>query len=100
MTLIEFLLARIYDDEAAIYHLPPPGQDGSVQTRSPTVNAYLARWNPERTLAECEAKRGIIERHQCDLPTHSPDYRARPAVLRDLAAVYADHPDYQEDWRP
>ncbi|WP_434744798.1 DUF6221 family protein [Streptomyces sp. A-14] len=27
--------------------------------------------------------------------------RAAPCPdLRDLAAVYADHPDYQQEWRP
>ena len=116
MTLTEFLLARIAEDEAA---------------------ANVAhRESPARVLAECEAKRRIVEFHKSwpvlvQTPvtfepvdgtdpghytfratqqiawTTEQEYRERfgdepPAgpVLRHLAAVYADHPDYREEWRP
>ena len=38
-----------------------------------------------RVLAECAAKRAII--------VYSP-----PKTLQHLAAVYKDHPDYQQEW--
>ena len=38
-----------------------------------------------RVLAECAAKRAII--------IYSP-----PKTIQYLAAVYADHPDYRQEW--
>lgn len=75
MTLTEFLLARITEDEArlpALHGMPP---HGAALTR-----AY----------AECEAKRRIVDWARYAL---EPD-----AVLLALALPYADHPDYREVW--
>jgi hypothetical protein len=80
MNLTEFLLARIAEDE------------GSPPTCS-------------RVLADCEAKRRIVERHRSKPDTGGwycagcgDDWPCED--LRDLASVYADHPDYDEAWRP
>jgi hypothetical protein len=64
-----------------------------------------------RILAECAAKRAIIKYHaemveaveylSAALPgnlNQEPDALWRTAPLRALAAVYKDHPDYDEDW--
>jgi hypothetical protein len=64
---------------------------------------------PDRVLAECEAKRALVEllEHQSrlieeaedtgDLDPNSLDpYRA----LGLLALPYDDHPDYRDEWRP
>jgi hypothetical protein len=81
VNLAEFLLARIAEDEA-------------------------------RVLAECEAKRNLITysafmlRAWEDKPNGAyPDMTRRERhaarlTLETLAAVYADHPDYDETWRP
>jgi hypothetical protein len=138
----EFLLARIAEDEEGAnaaggvawdaYYL-----DGAKSHEEPKwildsdprlvsyemtteQNAKHAEaWSPARVLAECEAKRRIVDRSGgsvCggDSPTHYPqDYAegcdgcaaAQSAdyethwVLALLASVYADHPDFDEGWR-
>lgn len=92
MTLTEFLLARIYEDEE--------------RARSPHLRTvYVGQTRADvRELAECEAKHRIVG--SC-----SPDYQdslesgddttpLAVEVLRALALPYADHPDYDEAWRP
>jgi hypothetical protein len=49
-----------------------------------------------RVLAECAAKRAIIEAFDPDAPDLDP-YVGRD-VIAMLAAVYKDHPDYQQEW--
>lgn len=85
-TLTQFLRARIAEDEAT---------------------ARVANdWNftaEARVLAECEAKRRIVESAEFvrDTPSIHDDARTFMSnVLRRLAAVYAEHPDYREEWRP
>lgn len=78
MILTEFLLARIAEDE-----------DG------PFFNA----WHVGRVLAECEAKRRIVDRTQGPVAHAGQDIERR-AVLSLLAAPYADHPDYRREWKP
>jgi hypothetical protein len=113
--LTEFLLARIAEDEedAKTSHVlgcrrfsePYPDVCTCAQVK-PTY-----RWNPARVLAECEAKRLIVEAHHAN-----DDYDAGgnrfvdgcaecegvwPCLtLRLLALPYADHPDYDGAWRP
>jgi hypothetical protein len=87
MTLTEFLLARIAEDEAEMAE--------AVRLRHPGLTI---RRSPSRFEAECEAKRRILE--TCE----TYEYEVTNAygyddVLRALAAVYADHPDYDEAWR-
>jgi len=69
---------------------------------------HIARHDPARVLAECEAKRRIVER--CKWAVEHPDYADDMELaanwndaydtLCDLATIYADHPDYDESWRP
>src|SRR5512139_2667273 len=78
---------------------------------------HIARWDPARVLAEVEAKRRIIARHQSrqsgrwkicmncrpidpEYPDHLTEAVWPCPDLRDAAAPYADHPDYQQEWRP
>lgn len=93
---------------------------------------HIARHDPARVLAECEAKRRIVEMHCeggslrgpvtdnkfycCEIcgphewpMTDAPPYAWVPEpngdfwpceTLRILASVYADRPDYREEWRP
>lgn len=122
MTLAGFVLARITEDEArareatpgpwrynplkewfkepdklraARAGLPVPGGEEFVAAVD-----FIARWNPARVLAECEAKRRIIvwhgDRNDCWFNSHGDPCDH----LTALARPYADHPDYRPEWDP
>ncbi len=63
---------------------------------------HIARHDPARVLAECEAKRRIVELIRRDNGDWcSPDRLGLgEMVLETLALPYADHPDYRDEWRP
>lgn len=155
-TLVEFLLARIAEDEEAAHTASPGGrwqvqrrgidghalvsldehayelpdypacvmddESGGIGPGVPTMR-YIARWGPSRVLAECEAKRRIVEQYAEYLSTvrayRSPRWsdamneqdkqnarqaEARHRVAEDMARLlalpYASHPDYRQEWRP
>jgi hypothetical protein len=105
MTLVEFLQARIAEDEApALAQVTDPAKHPANDMIGPTFdevdNVFFI--GVGRVLAECEAKRRIIaeceiQRQQCDeLETALfADF-----VLGAMALPYAAHPDYDETWRP
>lgn len=53
-------------------------------------------------LAECEAKRRIVEECQRRLPYEAniPMYNLAMTALRLLALPFAAHPDYAPEWKP
>ena len=56
---------------------------------------HIARHDPARVLAECEAKRRIVEEADgADAQWWEHRY------LLALALPYADHPDYRDEWKP
>ena len=61
---------------------------------------HIARWDPARVLAECEAKRRIIELCGGWVPDRDVSPLAADYILGLLAVPYAGHPDYDEEWRP
>lgn len=107
MTVTEFLEARIAEDEYEANVCLDQYRRGEGGTRS--------RWM--RQLAECAAKRAIADDHAAvrdenwmsgkdhdylfcgscgsldDAPVPYPC-----ATLAHLAAIYADHPDYDQEW--
>jgi hypothetical protein len=94
MTLEEFLLARIAEDErhARAVKLPLFGATHPVTIRA---------------LAECEAKRRIVDayQHAVEYEAQFPNPDAAEAyiyehVLQFLALPYADHPGFRQEWRP
>lgn len=99
MTITEFLEARITEDEAQAKYVHEYGDTGGL-------------FGPARVLAECAAKRTIIEQAEeatgldmsvdNDRRVASRDMDVEPycgdVILASLAAVYADHPDYQQEW--
>ena len=96
MTLTEFLLARIAEDEewarwAGI------AQDAERSRGVAFVSSLGSSsvTSSGRVLADCEAKRRIVE----FWPHHS-DGAYKEYVLRALASVYADHEDFREEWLP
>jgi hypothetical protein len=104
-TLTAFLLERIAHDEAAARKL-------AETDRRPVLSLAETINHPERLLAECEAKRRIVEGRSgvphpedgCDGSCDGPnDHWAKVdewEILTYLAAVYAGHPDYREEWKP
>ena len=119
MTLVEFLQARLAEDEltalAAIDGSPHghsshlyrdvKDDDGhyvvQADSRLPSVEqaAHIARHSPARALAEVEAKRAVIADYlRLDA---AGDVLARGViedVLRAIVAAYARHPDYSATW--
>ncbi|GFZ77952.1 hypothetical protein GCM10011359_02570 [Nesterenkonia alkaliphila] len=106
--LVAFLLARIEEDEATA---------GFVRNDSPIEETRFCTWatpadqdrdrlvvavDYQRVLAECVAKRRIIEAY-LEVEHHdSPQYAAATdymeTVLLELASAHADHPDYLPQW--
>ena len=130
LTLTDFLLARIAEDEEtarnatqgpwwydpskmnAVDHEESvfAGSHGpsaiTVASTGPCDDigsmadaAHIARHDPARVLAECEAKRRIVE---IFTPPHASTFdRLTAGVgLRALALPYANHPDFfREEWK-
>jgi hypothetical protein len=101
MTLAEFLTARIADDHAMAKAAFGPGMALNWPELPPAVDVFVDQYGPIRVLREVEAKRAILARHDdqgfacctwCHEDSPCPD-------LRDLAAIYGDHPDYDPAWK-
>jgi hypothetical protein len=87
--LIDFLDARIAEDEAdARKGLEMEGSAGPV----------VGWFNPGRVLSECAAKRAILGNVPLVTDVATAIGGTSEYVLMSLAAVYKDHPDYQEGW--
>ena len=143
MTLTEFLLARIADDEqgalsvgvkswqyddgieearregerrfgagvSVVEHRRVYGPrfhvDSSDSGQSAPDMQHIARWDPARVLAECEAKRRIVDKiasleeslywEKSSDPVFNLD---ESAALQLLALPYVDHPDCDQSWKP
>lgn len=113
MKLTDFLLARVAEDFDASYGFTTEEHIGG-------------RWvhYGERMRRECEAKRQIMEEHPLTTDVAPVWTGPTPGVacancaalgrgsrdivedigpcdtLLALAAVYSDHPDYQQEWKP
>lgn len=108
ITLTAFLLARIAEDEAAVNErttrLAPPGHELYEQFGDfGDDERWMIEIAAQRLLAECKAKRQIVEEY-IELAAN-PDLEARieegvEIAMEHLATVYAAHPDYLEEWRP
>lgn len=94
-----FLLARIAEDEARAEYVRDYGDTGGI-------------FSPERIIAECAAKRAIIEQATeatgLDMSVDG-DRRVGPRdetvepycgdlILAALMSVYKDHSDYKQGW--
>lgn len=112
MTIVEFLEARIAEDEAIARGMPfesqwtaHPDETGQpitaggarIATCAESVMEHISRHCPARVLAECEAKRRIVEQLQRNV--HGAPQGWIDRILEHLAVVYVDHPDYREAWR-
>lgn len=107
--LADFLIARV-DEDAQIARF--------VKWDSPTEDEQFCAWatpsdldpdrlivaiDYQRVLADCAAKRRIIEAYLEVVSQEAPAYAAAAdymeTVVRELASAYADHPDYETRWR-
>ena len=99
--LTEFLLARIAGDIADAREVQALAVTRGLQPDDPREPALrVAR----RVLAECAAKRRIVEMQgKNDELRYQPGFHYKAqvieTVLRLLAQPYADHPDFREEWR-
>jgi len=104
MSITEFLLARIAEDEA----------DWRAVDARDVVQLLQGKPLAPRMLAECEAKRRIVEL-SVSWRDHAERFATKPdavsavleaqaitgeTVVRTLARAWSDHPDYrEEEWR-
>jgi Family of unknown function (DUF6221) len=119
MTVVEFLEARLAEDELtanaatdgsldwhALYSYRDV-KDGEghyvvlADSQHPTVGqaAHIARHSPARILRQCEGARALIAEFLRlvalgDLPGRS----ATEAALKQLASDHADHVDFDKTW--
>lgn len=129
MNLVEFLRARLDEDEqsaraatAGPWYVDDIDQelrtadvysaDGRVTSAytepccSVEDATHMARHDPARVLVEVEAKRRIIDEYERYAAERRramggwDSYSEVSPILAALAAVYADHPDYRQEWRP
>lgn len=93
VTIVDFLLARIAEDEVG-------AKRHAVRAKIEVPGETLVWWErvAARVLAECEAKRRIVaEFTDSNLYTIESEY-LEEGVLGALASVYADHPDFRPEW--
>ncbi len=100
LTIADFLLARVAEDEVVAreaFNAYPPDEPLPAM-----LGEHIARHDPARVLAECAAKRAVVALAWAygDGPEHPRTLALAADTLRHLATAYADHPDYDERWRP
>lgn len=119
--LASWLLEQIAEDERMARQLERRAQEYALHIQDPTLlGRVIPGWYDwpdveamaHRVLAECEAKRRIVEAHPtivrddeigC-LTCHSEaGYTYMPGycdTLKAIALPFADRPGYREEWRP
>jgi hypothetical protein len=114
--LVQFLRARLDDDAATATAAgggPWTDEEGFADVdpwfELPAELAnHALRHDPARVLAEVDAKRQILDGYAQlhtsrdrlhDTALHL-QHHVLGSVVRLLALPYADHPDYQDAWRP
>lgn len=106
-----FLAARLDDDEAESWNV----HTGDCRSAGPLQLSCDCGY-PARALREVQAKRTLL-RYFTDPATGEPvslavamtpeelgrrggTYLPGSWIIRELDAVYSDHPDYQPEWKP
>lgn len=128
--LIAFVTARLDEDEVAakailedpdyeaewheqssgVLYVGPGSEryplDGLCPIGDSRLTRYIARHDPARVLREVEAKRAMLAEHdtrdwRIGDRVHDCQWQSWPCnTLRQITAVWADHPDYRDEWRP
>lgn len=102
MTIVEFMEARLAEDELAAEAISKGRSLGQrYEVYVPPPLDEIVSWDPSRVLREVEAKRRILAMAPGDSHGGYPDgyWEAVDQAQRHLASVYAGHTDYDEAWR-
>jgi hypothetical protein len=109
--LADFLLARIAETET-VARAAMPAEGDWVTVTDGSGDEVVLGMSGTRVIAECDAKRRIVALYLASrdgLAKETDELRRLLAetinesyveVLEQLALLYADHPDYREEWRP
>lgn len=92
MDIKEFLLARIAEDEATVAYPAEHERPGGYSYADVGAISEVLTVGTDRVQAECAFKRWLIG-------TYSGTREAY-LMLRAMATVYSEHPDYREEWQP
>lgn len=115
LTLVDFLLARLAEDEAAARHRDVVTFGAEQRALAGVQGAF----DPARILAQVAALRAVVAEHGvgtvlvdghqvCETCVSPDDWTVThldPALvypcptLRALAAIWADHEDYRQEWK-
>ncbi|MVU78215.1 hypothetical protein GPX89_13290 [Nocardia sp. ET3-3] len=126
MTIEEFIEARIAEDERVARKAgeqPGPIWDHALRESYPGIYTHeidceeevfarvdyeptadhIVSHDPARVLRQCAAMRSALETFEtfgeaAELPTIGW-IGLRNGVIRSLAAIWSDHPDYRDDWK-
>lgn len=129
MTITEFLNARYDEDEATARAVTDAGGESDWRAHpvaelegrraltggsfifavvdpvpeGPACADHAARHDPARVLREIAAKRAVLalasEALGDDTTVPDAEFMAGE-IVKALASVYSDHPDYQQEWAP
>lgn len=102
--LIAFLRARLDDEQREAEPLAAQHGEPGTDLLSGDERANVA--NAVRVLRQVEAHRQIIDLavraaglSLRDPETYGPTASAYSRAVREIAAIYSDHPDFREEWR-
>lgn len=119
MTIMDFLEARLAEDEAAAtaevdlvaatygkvpgefkIHYEWARHTAHVENGARGASFAPGAPDPARVLREVAAKRSLVELYGALSAQWAPnvDYGFAYTALRTLAAIYSSHPDYQQEW--
>jgi len=106
--LVAFLSARLDEDEERARRVQA-ALDGGWNYFDETPTELI---DPARALREVQAKRAMLAKYERGRRLYNPDASDwfSPAaamfggdmewLIGTLAAVWSDHPDYREEWKP
>lgn len=100
MDIVEFLRARLDEDERDAIAIRDCVMFHGVDSDAEAEVIRLS--SPDRVLREVEAHRRIVDlgwHHLGDEEYGWGMEEAKRQVLRIMATAYADHPDYDPEWR-
>jgi hypothetical protein len=99
--LAAFLAARLDEDEGLARAATPGRWDQRLDVALSVQDiAYLVRHEPARVLVDLQGKRAIVRLYAKQVARSSRNLGHLDVVCRHLASVYADHPDYRQEWMP
>jgi len=104
MSIIDFLEARIAEDEGRAQDADcgriADGVNRSIGCYS-TDLLFVSRFDPARVLAECAAKRDILEMYHTseDGTIHADAWMVMKLILAVMARPYAGHVDFDPAWK-